>query len=338
MLRTSPDRDASPASSITITFDRPVAGSLDYTVAAESIVKVTPAIAGRFEWRDPVTIRLTPRALLPANTSYTVTVATNFQAMDGSKLAAPYSFTFRVMGPHALTGSPVGPERGRGVENLSEKTNFQVVYSSAVDTARLGKVSYLEFNTSCKAPQNVRVRVLGQRPIDDKDDWRFKEAGGYDRSRAADSLRRVVSLAPESALPLGCNGYLRVPRGMTDADPPELTYWIFSVHGALKIDSGGCSWTYCPTGPAFITFSTPVTGAQVLKHLKFLPAVPFYVADTMRSGTGWQIEARLKPHMSYAIVVDTSMRDVFGQPLTGNPALGFKTTGYEPSIDYAYGR
>ncbi|HUO52770.1 MAG TPA: hypothetical protein VMT93_09635, partial [Gemmatimonadaceae bacterium] len=36
VLRNSPTGDADPAASILITFDRPVAGSLDYTVLADS--------------------------------------------------------------------------------------------------------------------------------------------------------------------------------------------------------------------------------------------------------------------------------------------------------------
>jgi uncharacterized protein YfaS (alpha-2-macroglobulin family) len=339
VLRSSPDRDASPATSITVTFDRPVAGSLDYTVAAESIVHVSPAIPGRLEWRDPVTVRLTPKGLLASNTTYTVTVSTNFQAMDGSKLAAPFTFSFRVHGPSALTGSPAGPERGRQAENLSEKARFEVVYSMPVDTAALGRAAHLEFTAACKGPASIKLRVVSQRPITDKDDWRYREAGGYQRSREADSLRRVVLFVPEAALPYDCRGSLRVPAEMVDSKDLTLTSWDFAVHGALKIDSAGCSLRdFCPTGPSFILFSTPVSGAEVAKHIKFLPALTFYVADTLREARGWQLEARLKPHMTYAMVADTALRDVFGQPLTGNPAVGLKTTGYEPGIEYSYGR
>lgn len=39
---------------------------------------------------------LTPSGLLSAATRYTVTVGKSFQAMDGSRLAVPYSYSFRV--------------------------------------------------------------------------------------------------------------------------------------------------------------------------------------------------------------------------------------------------
>src|SRR6266550_6251841 len=111
VLRTTPADEAAPTSVVTITFDRPVAGSLDRTVDPKAIFTITPAVQGRLEWRDPVTIRFTPAAPLASNIEYTVSVASTFAAMDGSRLEAPYRFTFRVRGPRLLTGSPVSANR-----------------------------------------------------------------------------------------------------------------------------------------------------------------------------------------------------------------------------------
>src|SRR5207237_6213367 len=107
ILRAAPADEAAPTSVVTVTFDRPVAGSLDRTVDPKAIFTITPAVPGRLEWRDPVTIRLTPAAPLASNIEYTVTVANTFAAMDGSRLEAPYRFTFRAHRPHLLAGSPV---------------------------------------------------------------------------------------------------------------------------------------------------------------------------------------------------------------------------------------
>jgi hypothetical protein len=99
VIRSSPTGDASPLAQILVTFDRPVAGSLDRIVDAASVLTVEPAIAGKLEWRDPVTIRLTPTdPLLPGRT-YTVSISNSFHAMDGAALAQPYRFTFRAAGP-----------------------------------------------------------------------------------------------------------------------------------------------------------------------------------------------------------------------------------------------
>ena len=139
-------------------------------------------------------------------------------------------------------------------------------------------------------------------------------------------------------MPLNCLGDLRVPTELTDSPAPALAAWSIATHGDLKIVKARCLEKYCPTGPAAITFSTPVRGAEVVSRLRILPATKFTVRDTARESTTWVLDASLKPRVAYAIVADTALRDIFGQPLTGNPAIGMQTTGYEPSVDYTYGR
>ena len=47
VVRVTPDGDASPLATITVTFDRPVAGSLDRTVDAATVLRVEPAVPGQ---------------------------------------------------------------------------------------------------------------------------------------------------------------------------------------------------------------------------------------------------------------------------------------------------
>src|SRR6266850_3365017 len=91
VLSSSPSGEASLTAAIQIIFDRPVAGSLDQTVDPAAILKIEPAIPGRAEWRDPVTLRYLPAAPLTPGRNYMVTVANSFAAMDGSRLEQPFS-------------------------------------------------------------------------------------------------------------------------------------------------------------------------------------------------------------------------------------------------------
>src|SRR6266576_3236041 len=108
VLRVTPEgRATAPATIVvSVTFDRPVAGSLDATVDPKKIFSIMPAVNGRLEWRDPITLRFTPAAPLNPATAYTVTVSNAFAAMDGSKLEQPYTFSFRVHGTVPLAGAP----------------------------------------------------------------------------------------------------------------------------------------------------------------------------------------------------------------------------------------
>jgi hypothetical protein len=51
VLRVVPSGDASPITAVTVTFDRPVAGSLDRTVDPGAVFAITPAVAGAVDWR-----------------------------------------------------------------------------------------------------------------------------------------------------------------------------------------------------------------------------------------------------------------------------------------------
>ena len=337
VIRSTPAGSAVPTAEITVTFDRPVAGSLDRSVDAATIFRIEPAVRGRLEWRDPVTIRLRPNDALTAGTRYTVTVANTFRAMDGSALAEPYRFTFRAQGPLLLAGTPVSAEEHAW--HVTPNQRFELVYSRPVDLAKLSTAAYVELSAACGGQRIIRLRATDQRRIRDDDRWNVREAGGWQRDRSLDSLRRVVLLAPEAALPRGCRGELVAPNEVEDEMLRTAARWSFDTYGDLRIVSLGCGDSkFCPSGPISVTFSNPVRGAEVLRRVKLVPEAKFAVRDTVSESTTWVLDARLKPHVTYAVVADTAIHDAFGQGLRGNPAAAFTTTGYEPAIVHPFGR
>ena len=75
VLQQLPRDVARPTDVITITFDRPVAGTLEHTIDLSRFVRIEPAHR------------------------YVITIDTGFDALDGSRLAAPERFTLVVRGP-----------------------------------------------------------------------------------------------------------------------------------------------------------------------------------------------------------------------------------------------
>src|SRR3989449_7008482 len=96
VLRVTPSDRAAATAVVSVTFDRPVAGSLDASVDPKRIFTIAPAVAGRVEWRDPITLRFTPPAPLDPATQYTLTVSHEVAAMDGSRPGEPCRLTFPV--------------------------------------------------------------------------------------------------------------------------------------------------------------------------------------------------------------------------------------------------
>ncbi len=340
VIRTTPsNNDATITSRITVSFDRPVAGSLDRSVDASRLVHIEPALAGKAEWRDPVTIRFTPTERLAPGATYDVTIANSFTAMDGSALSQPYHFTFRVHGPILLVTMPFGSGREPQRRRIVPGQQLQLVYSSPVDLARISRAAYVEPLATCGGADVIHLTATSQRPVRDKENWEITQAGGYSRDRAVDSLRRVVQLVSASPLPRGCGGTLVVPAEATDQPSRDPIRYAFDTYGDFRVDSVACGEPgHCPTGPVRVVFSTPVRGGEVLRRLHLLPAVKFSVNDTMEESTRWFLDAKLRLHTNYALVVDTAIRDVMGQRMIGNPAMAFRTTGYDPMVRYAYGR
>ena len=338
VLRVTPAGDAAPTVTVTVTFDRPVAGSLDRSVDPRPLFSITPASPGTVDWRDPVTLRFRPAAPLTPNTTYRVRVADTFAAMDGSRLARPYEFGFRVRGPRPLAGWPVGPNGGS--RYLPSDARFDLVVDAPADSAAVSRTAYLEFNRMCREPGVVRLTVESQRPITADDRWDFREAGGWDRDRSADALRRVVRLAPRSPLPHGCGGELVLPTSFDDQGTTRPQRWGLATYGDFHVANASCGWNReaCPTGPIVLSFSTPVRGADLRRHLTLHPSVPFEIRDTADLRDQWVLEARLAPRTGYAVVLDRGLTDGFGQPLTGNPVTVARTTGYAPAVNYASGR
>ncbi len=336
VLAASPTGDAPLSAPIQVIFDRPVAGSLDRSVDPAPLFHIEPSVPGRAEWRDPVTLRFLPTAPLEPGKSYTVTIANSFEAMDGSRLKEPYTYTFSVMGPQVLTGLPVSGEEHP--KYLGPDATFELVVSAPLDRNELRGLAYLDFDQQCRAPGIIKLSVTAQRPLKDNDPWQYKEAGGWERDRSADPLRRVLELTPERKLPLNCTGDLVVPTVIDPEGTRPFSKWGFSTYGPFMLNGADCaSGVSCPTGGIRVTFSTPVKGAEIERHLTLLPAVDFSVADTSEESDSWYLETELTPKTAYAVVADSNLRDIFGQRLTGNPASGFRTTGFAPLVEHAYG-
>ncbi|HEY7393866.1 MAG TPA: Ig-like domain-containing protein, partial [Gemmatimonadaceae bacterium] len=336
VIRSLPGSDANQLSEISVTFDRPVAGSLDRSIDADSIFRIEPATPGRLEWRDPVTIRLRPSGQLSAGTTYTVTIANTFRSMDGGALRAPYRFSFRVRGPAAVYAQPRS-ERGEW-SSLALNQRFDVVYTMPVDLAKLASTAYVEFSSACAGGARViRLHAVDQRRVTDDDVRGLERHYPPDPRQALDSLRRIVQLAPDSTMPRNCIGELVAPKELNDLSR-GYERWRFATHGDFRIGTLTCSDdVYCPRGPLRLTFTTPVSGATLLRNIKLIPDAKVIIRDTISSRQEWFIEATLEPRTTYALVVDTAIRDVFGERLRGNPAAGARTTGYRPSVDNPFG-
>lgn len=323
VLRVGPGAEVSATDTIVITFDRPVAGSIDNAVDPRTIVQIEPAVPqALIDWRDPVTLRIIPRPGLRRGVTYRVSVSQAFRAMDGSQLASAYNASFRVRGPSLQGGNPVGG--GDTVRNLDASPRFTLRFDVPVRASDVAALSRVETSARClrgtQRVGNVTLTPVGN----------------------ANATAREITLQTSAALPLDCVASLIAPReleeGATAPTARTSVRWPFRVHGTFKISSVECSQDgYCPTGGIRLRFSTPVDGKELARVLKISPPVPVSF-DTAQTSEEWELDTELKPRVTYAVYMNGPMKDAFGQSLTGNPAVSVRTTGYQPDIQQPYGR
>src|SRR5262245_19892422 len=224
VLRVYPRDGADPRAQVTITFDRPVAGDLDSTVVAARIFRMEPAVAGRVEWRDPVTLRFVPAKPLASGTTYRVTIANDFAAMDGSRLDRPYTFAFRVQPPEVTWGDPIRPpdrfanQSVDTIRNITARPTLRLQLSAPpADPQLVAALTFIAVFSRCGGARIGLdlVRVIAP------------------RGDTLRNLTRTVELTPQAPLPLNCAASLMVPRHMDRAAQPSP--WPFRTYGPLTV-------------------------------------------------------------------------------------------------------
>ena len=329
VLRFQPDSAASPVAPVVITFDRPVAPALDESMLPDSLVSIVPAKAHRTYWRDASTLVTEFDELWTPGASYEVRLAAGVRAPDGRALARRAPWRVRVQQPRLIEVSPIGPVHEETREaNASAHVNL--VFSGVVTASQLaGRLWFVP--RDCASRDSVRLNVLSVRRVSVNDSYQVKEAGGYDRDRRLDSLRRVVEVRAERPAPRGCVGAVRTPAfGATPRDwslqiVPAFTFLEFRTHTSQE-DERDCTGGRCEAGLLVPRFSQPVTREELLAHVRIDGRPPRFVdsrmIDTLHAGRRVRVSVDGRLRSRYGERLGASLDTMLaGWQLT--PALGF---------------
>lgn len=335
VLRHTPNDGATTGAYVTITFDRPVAGALDRSVDASKLFRIEPAVPGSVVWRDPVTIRFLPEEPLAPGTRFRVTIDNAFTALDGSRLAAPFRFTFRVSGPVLLSHAP----RRQYGEALGPNQKLLLLYSAPVDLAALGRATRLELY--CRGRPRIKLTPVAQRPVLESDGYEFIYAGDPDRDTVGDRFRRVVELTPNSPVPGDCEGWLAVPRSLAPDAVRGVDRYPVRTRPSFRVERFECAQDpSCAAGFVFLQFSTPVKREDVQRFVRIEPRQPFTIQRGPTDGSSplWMLRAALAPRTKYTLAIDPAIRDVYGRPLVeGGASRTIETADRMPRVAYGAG-
>ena len=312
VLRFQPDSAATPVAPVVITFDRPVAPELDASIAPDSVLTITPEKPHHAYWRDPSTLVAEFDTFWAPGSRYEVRLAPRMRADGGRPLAAYAPWRVRVQMPRLLEVMPVGAayeEHNQYPRVADPSAHVNLVFSNAVSAQMLdGRIWFV--GNACGPRDSVRLDVLKIRPLAERDSYYLKEAGGYDRDRRLDSLRRVVEVRATRPPSRGCTGILRVPAFA--APQREIAIRIAPVFSLESIETGTpqgeqstCAGRWCEAGVLSPRFTQPVSPEQLLAHVRIDGRAPRFVDNVLRDTLHAGRRARLS--------IDAALTSRFGE-------------------------
>lgn len=315
VLRHTPGDSAAPSSVITVTFDRPVAAALDKTIPASRVVRIAPGVAGAAVWRDPITIRFIPSVPLPPGRRFTVTIDTVVRGADGSALAAPYRFDFRVGGARLMARS-FDLYTTALHDTLAPDGHMSLLYSAPVNVERFRAAARLEL-AGCAGARTIPLRLLRQRPLSASDPATFHSAGGYPRDTVAQRFYTVVELEPDERPPLACGGRAVIPTTDDDSVYGRVEKYTVATAPVFRLKELRCIVNrYCNANELTLMFASPVRRTDVVRYVQ-LDARPPVIAGNATVSSSWTFDVPLSPRTTYTVTVDSAIRDLYGRALEG---------------------
>ncbi|HEX6315556.1 MAG TPA: hypothetical protein VFZ73_11880, partial [Gemmatimonadaceae bacterium] len=327
ILHVNPASAILPTEAVTVTFDRPVTGTLGMANDPERVASLQPPAPVRFDWRDPSTLRLVPLRPWTAGQVVTLVIDTTLVALDGSRLTTPARIPIRVKGPAMRASLPVLATTHES--QLPPDGRLKVLYASEVDTAWFARIArYVMAPAPARCGGRiVRLRAL-QRALVPDDGWQFSYAIGHDS--VARAMARVIELIPAAPLPDGCKGRIVLP-SLDSLDAAEITYPIaaappFAYAWSRCAVTADCAASHSVT----VVFSAPVSTAAVRQAIQVDDRPADIAPDDGSVSPAVTLRLRMAPRSVHVISVDSTLTDVAGRRLTGPRVIAVEV-GDRPS-------
>jgi hypothetical protein len=276
-------------SPVGIVFDRPMRG----TALAKLMAVGGGEPAGAWRWVGQSAVVFSPSSRLPFATEYEIAVAAGAQAVDGTVLAAPYSFRFSTERPTLVS---LEPRDGQ----IPQSPTFELRFNQPVREEEVLRAVHLVVGDAKKPwPLHARESVPG--------------------------TQTRLALTPVGALPPATSLELDIDESLHGLEGPlplgKAAHFAMRTHGALTVVSAQRTRSLaagkCRASGAELELSNPVTVRELEAHVRFEPPAPI---DWSRRGddalTKVDLRAPLAPARRYELVVSAGMKDVYGQALT----------------------
>lgn len=320
-------KNIAPKTDIVIVFDRPVVpltqvqGDRAADRWKDWPVTISPPLKGRWRWLGTTTASFEIDEEMTEATAYTVSVPKGIAMINGETTEQDFTWTFETERPRVLSATPTGSLEGP-TSVMSIRFNHEM---DLVAAKELITITESAFGPSPKAASKIASKptALSVRSL------KFgtkKEKGGSVQDRTQ------IIIVPEKPLAFSRSYSITVPAGLRgktgDLGTAEPFTFQFSTVGEFRIFSGGSEGT----GRFHFSFTSPpdplmLTGSSI----SITPAIPTW-KSTLCSVYGAEVNCYplLTPSTDYTVIVNTTLKDRFGQPLKNSLTFTFTTPPITP--------
>lgn len=310
-----PDKDLRPSSSITVTFSRPMAGTLERLRDPSTIVRFVPALSARVEWRDPGTLRIIPNEPLPPGTSFSLHID-SLTAPDGARLESPWTHVLRVRPPAVVGSDPRLHPNFRTL--LQPNGRILLRMSGTIDSAVMARGARLEPSPStvcgARAPSlSFHVAVREPRSTDP---WTLTYGNGaVSRDSIERRFDRVAELTPLMRPVEGCE-YDVVLRLPDEGAYTDIRYPV-AAPGPFAVEARCSNYWDCAASPQHLEllFNSPVSWSELRRTLRVRPEGRISLPDSGPPQTMWRMAMRVTPGDTLEVDFADDLRDTFGRRL-----------------------
>ncbi|QQS41498.1 MAG: Ig-like domain-containing protein [Acidobacteriota bacterium] len=331
VLRYSPEGEVSLAPDLSVTFSEPMVAVTGQQEASRTVpVRMEPASDGKWRWLGTKTLMFDTDKRFPMATVFKLTVPAGTKSATGQTLEKDVSWTFTTPPPKIEQHFP-----GNGSINTRDEIMF-LRFDQAIDQQAM-----LESITVTGAGNRLPIRLATESEINSSRIKYYKDQSQPGRWVAFKALNSEGGTG--NALPADSAITVTVNKGAPSAEGPlttkEAQSFGFRTYGAFKFVEARCGYsgnTECsPFEMWYVRFTNGIDSSSFEQSkVKVEPAVEGL--NIYPSGNAIYFQGVKKGRTTYTITIDSSLKDVYGQSLTGGATAKIKVGSAPPNL-YAQG-
>src|SRR5262245_8227021 len=322
VLRFAPEGAVETAPHLSVTFSQPMVAvtSNEDLAASQPPVKLSPQPKGRWRWVGAKTLLFEPDGRFPMATEYTVEIPAGTKSAVGRALGATKRWSFATPPLTLKSKFPAGASQPRDPILFVE-------FDQKIDQASLLK--------------HIGLRAGGR-------EWPLRLATAQEIADDEEIKERVAKAEPgrwmafraEEILPADSGVTVTIAPGAPSAEGPRVTtneqLISFTTYGPLRVVEYGCgagilSNDCSPRAKWTARFSNRLAYDFDPAKVRVEPEMAGVKVGSYYDGQ-LIIEGHARPRTVYRVILDASIKDIYGQTLGQPITLNFTTGSMKPSL------